>query len=143
MYLHGLGILHGSISPVGEMENSINPYADVWCVQSNILITQDGQACLGDFAIAGAFVRPYMYYRSETLRYMAPERFSARGTPLLVDGSSKESDVYSVAMISFSVRTLLETILLLETTVPFQSGPHRGIAISWECDGYDHRYSCR
>jgi len=53
----------------------------------------------------------------ETLRYMAPERTKNDGDAYLLTDPSKESDIYSLAMTSFSVRTSLETILLLDTIV--------------------------
>jgi len=99
MHLHGSGILHGSISPVGELKDQMNPHADARRVQNNILITRDGQACLGDFAIAGTFTWiSYEFYQQETLRYMAPECI-----PDGVKHPSRGSDVYSLAMASFSV----------------------------------------
>ena len=93
----------------------MNPHADARRTQNNILITRDGQACLGDFTIAGAFVCSYGYHQLETLRHMAPERFSDRGT-FLVGGSSRTSDVYSLAMTSFSVRTSFGNPLPLDTS---------------------------
>ena len=73
--------------------------------QNNVLITRDGQACLGDFGIAGAFRVLYVSACDlETLRYMAPERHPAGApTHLEMTGPSKESDVYSLALTSFSV----------------------------------------
>ena len=66
--------------------------------QNNILITQDGQACLGEFWITGAFRDLYFNtHELGTLQYMAPECFSPE------IWSPKESDVYSLAMTSFSV----------------------------------------
>jgi serine/threonine protein kinase len=93
----------------------------------NILITRDGQACLGDFGIAGAF-KDFAYHdnKLETLRYMAPERLL--GAPAM-NGPSRESDVYSLAMTSFKVFPLLRTILLVDTIIPLPSGPHGDIAI--------------
>jgi len=46
-----------------------------------------------------------MYWRNqqETLRYMAPECITVRGVNFSLGGLSKESDVYSLAMTSFSV----------------------------------------
>ena len=81
-------------------------HTDAQCVQNNILLTQDGQMCLGDFAIAGMFTMgrfSFEDYQPETLRYIAPERIS-RSTSSPVAGPTKESDVYSLAMTSFSVR---------------------------------------
>ena len=65
--------------------------------------------CLGDFAIAGMFtLSPFSFkdYQPETLRYMAPERASNDIHSSVVD-PTKESDVYSFAMTSFSVCTYL------------------------------------
>ena len=72
------------------------------------MITQDGQACLADFGITGA-LRGFTYhdYKLRTLRYMAPERLPLEDLPAdylpTIDGPSKESDVYSLAMTSFMV----------------------------------------
>jgi len=60
---------------------------------------------------------------------MAPERISDRDAPFQVGRSSKVSDVYSLAMTSFSVCTLLDTILRLETIISLRLGPRRGIAL--------------
>jgi len=49
-----------------------------------------------------------LYYQPEALQYVAPERFSYESSVFLVAGPSKESDVYSFAMASFSVRTSFE-----------------------------------
>jgi len=105
MYLRGLGILHGSVTPVGRTREGVDPQADARCPQNNILITQDGQACLGDFGIAGAFGDLwYDNLKLGTIRYMAPEQFL--GEYILsepIRSPSKESDVYSLAMTSFAV----------------------------------------
>jgi len=45
------------------------------------------------------------YYQPEALRYMAPERFLWENYSFVVRGPSKESDIYAVAMTSFSVCT--------------------------------------
>ena len=74
--------------------------------QNNILITEDGQPCLGEFGITGSFQSLHFYaYELETLRYMAPESFLFPDSPNYPKstGLSKESDVYSVAMTSFTV----------------------------------------
>ena len=72
-------------------------------VQGNILITPNGNACLGDFGIAGAFAWFWDYsYRPKlgTARYMAPEQFANDND---VKFASKESDIYSLTMTSFTV----------------------------------------
>jgi len=55
--------------------------------------------------------------QQETLRYVAPEWITIRHATLRLGGRSKESDVYSLAMTSFSVCPLSETVLLLDTIV--------------------------
>ena len=71
--------------------------------QGNILITPDGNACLGDFGIRSAFATLWWYsFRPKlgTARYMAPEQFDHNSS---VRFASKESDIYSLAMTSFTV----------------------------------------
>ena len=74
--------------------------------QKNIFITQDGQACLAEFGIMGAFPALYFRaYRLGSLRYTPPERFSSDGWERDPNRHSREGDVYSLAMTSFSVRS--------------------------------------
>lgn len=98
----------------------MSPQVDAWYVQSNILITRDGQACLGDFGIAGAFGDLwYDNLKLGTVRYMAPEQFL--GDYILsgpIRGPSKESDVYSLAMTSFAVCYSLYSILVFNIFTP-------------------------
>ncbi|KAF9649102.1 kinase-like protein [Thelephora ganbajun] len=82
-YLHGQDISHGCIAP------------------GNILITQDGRVCLGDFGISGGFSDlSFTRFKLGTARYVAPERLDSLNSP-----PSKQSDVYSLAMTSFTVLT--------------------------------------
>jgi len=72
-------------------------------VQDNILITRDGNACLGDFGVTNELANLYhRKFKLRTARYMAPERFDDDDD---VDLASKESDIYSLAMSSFTVRS--------------------------------------
>jgi len=59
----------------------------------------------------------YMFHQEETLRYMAPECITVDRVIFRPGGPSKESDVYSLAMTSFSVCPLLETVPLLDAIV--------------------------
>ncbi|KAF9643697.1 kinase-like protein [Thelephora ganbajun] len=82
-YLHDQDISHGCIAP------------------GNILITQDGRACLGDFGILGGFGDlSFTRFKLGTARYVALEQVS-----LLKSSPSKKSDVYSLAVTSFTVLT--------------------------------------
>jgi len=72
-------------------------------IQGNILITPDGNACLGDFGIGGVLAQLGLHSfwpKLGTARYIAPERFSLDDR---VEYSSKASDIYSLAMTSFTV----------------------------------------
>ena len=72
--------------------------------QNNILITQDGQACLGEFGVTTSF--PFfgiVAYELQTAQYMAPECVSWQLGGQEPNRHSKESDVYSLAVTSFSV----------------------------------------
>ncbi|KAF9642387.1 kinase-like protein [Thelephora ganbajun] len=82
-YLHGQDISHGCIAP------------------GNILITQDGRACIGDFDILGGFSDlSFTRFKLGTARYMALEQVNP-----LKRSPSKKNDVYSLAMTSFTVLT--------------------------------------
>ena len=95
-------------------------------VKNNILITRDGRACLGDFGIVGAFgALSFPKFKLGTARYMALERLTCLG-----GSPSKKSDIYSLAMTSFTVcsspvvkQTGIDTISLSIL------GPDKGIAI--------------
>lgn len=82
-HLHGLELAHGCIAP------------------GNILVTRDGRACIGDFGIVGAFADlSFPRFKLGTARYMAVERLDFFGS-----APSMKSDVYSLAMTSFTVLT--------------------------------------
>jgi len=80
-------------------------HVDTSYVQDNILITRDGNTCLADFGITYEFAyEDFRMFKLRTARYMAPERFHR--TELdnnCINPASKESDVYSLAMTSFTV----------------------------------------
>lgn len=103
MYLHGLGILHGNITPVGKPKERVSRVL-IDDAQNNVLINLDGEACLGEFGITGAFRRfePHAYELG-TILYIAPEFFFWGALAAETSWPSKESDVYSLAMTSFSV----------------------------------------
>ena len=76
-------------------------YIDERYVKGNILITRDAQACLDDSGVIGCFGDPsFPRFKLGTARYMALERLDLTG-----GSPSIKSDVYSLAMTSFTVRS--------------------------------------
>ena len=78
--------------------------------QGNILITEEGDGCLGDFGITGIITDPTVAEPGSTtiskpgaVRYMAPELLSPSQFGLTNRNPSKESDVYSLAMTAYEV----------------------------------------
>ena len=87
MHLHGLGILHGNITPVGKPRDKRVHTLMPNNAQNNILVTRDGQACVGEFGITGAFWGVWVSAcELTTLRYMAPERFTSKAPANLRTG---------------------------------------------------------
>jgi len=97
-------------------------------IQGNILITEDGQPCLGEFGITGSFQRfNYYFYELETLRYMAPESFLFPHFPdTKTTGPLKESDVYSLALTSFTVCSSVANHLAVWCNLPLTIRSLRG-----------------
>ena len=84
-----------------ELTSLSTPCADVLRVKGNILVTRDGRACLGDFGIVAAFGDlSFPRFKLGTARYMALERLNLSNAP-----PSAKSDIYSLAMTSFTVRS--------------------------------------
>ena len=93
--------MHGDINPVSDERGvQIVICDDARCVQGNILITEEGNACLGVFGVKSIINDPAVVEQGSAItptpgvvRYMAPELLN----PSQFGGSSKESDVYSLA----------------------------------------------
>jgi len=90
-YLHARHVVHSGITP------------------GNILITEEGAACLGDFGITGTITDPTVVSRETPTtkpgasRYMAPELLYPRQFGLKNSNPSKESDIYSFSMTAYKV----------------------------------------
>ena len=87
--------------------------ADILTVQGNILIDEDGVARLGDFGIAAVISDPTIVEQSGTttsasgvVRYKAPELLYPLQFNLKNSNPTKESDIYSFAMVSYEVCSL-------------------------------------
>ena len=81
---------------------------DVCSLQGNILITDGGVACLGDFGITGVITDPTVMesgsittFEPDVVRYMAPELLNPSQFYLANSNPSKESDIYSLAMTTY------------------------------------------
>ena len=79
-------------------------------VQGNILITEEGDACLGDFGVAAILTDPSVVERDSTttakkgaVHYMSPELLNPPRFGLERSNHSKESDVFSFAMTTYEV----------------------------------------
>ena len=81
-------------------------------VQGNILIADGGTVRLGDFGVTGVITNPAVMepYGTTTskrgvVRYMAPEVLNPPQFSLPNSNPLKESDVYSLAMTAYEVRS--------------------------------------
>jgi len=79
-------------------------------VQGNILITEEGKACIGDFEITGIITNPAFadIYATTTcqrgfLRYMAPEQVDPMRFKRANTNPTKEMDIHSFAMTVYEV----------------------------------------
>ncbi|KAF9644351.1 kinase-like protein [Thelephora ganbajun] len=116
-YLHSLDIVHSDINP------------------GNILVTEEGVACLADFGISGIVTDPSVVAPGSTttskgglVRYMAPEQMNPSRFGRANSNPSKESDVHSLAMTAYEVTF---SCLTVGTAKDFLllSGPHGDQAI--------------
>jgi len=99
--------------------------------QENILITPNGQACLGEFGITGTFLHfDSRDHQLGIIRYIAPECDPLGFQAPKRSDPSEESDVYSLALTSFSVRSSITDYHTVppETIHPLRSGPRWAIA---------------
>ena len=83
---------------------------NVRSIQGNILITDGGVACLGDFGITGLITDHTVMepgspeiYNPSPIRYVAPELLNPSQFSLVNSNPSKESDIYSLAMTAYEV----------------------------------------
>ncbi|KAF9646903.1 kinase-like protein [Thelephora ganbajun] len=91
-YLHSKDIVHGGINP------------------ENILISEQGTACIGDFGITGIISDPLVTGEHGTtacqrgiVRYMAPEQVAPGMFGLENSNAVKATDVHSFAMTAYEV----------------------------------------
>ena len=114
-------MVHGDLKGVGDFRKTRFTTSLTERAQPNILINNDKSAILCDFGLASITADAESAHASTvnsagSIRWMAPERLS------IFDGNSepvpdairvtKESDMYSLAMVVIEVRTLPRRLML-------------------------------
>jgi serine/threonine protein kinase len=110
---------------------------NVYSVQGNILITEEGVARLADVGILGIITDPSVVAPGRTttskpgfVRYMAPEQMDPTRFNRETSNPSKESDVHSLAMTAYEVCSPASLVGTAENFPPLL-GPHGDPAIHW------------
>jgi len=93
------------------VSSRVGAFTDPRRIQGNILITEEGNARLGDYGITGVITDPTVVEPGSTttskagtvVRYMAPELLNPSQFSLTNSNPSKESDVFSFAMTTYEV----------------------------------------
>lgn len=104
-YLHSQFVVHGDLKAVCLHYRDIRTPFLTLTPQANILIAQDGSACLADFGLSRVKYETTKLFKPDkrrqiaigTVRWMAPEQLD--GHP-----ASRSSDIYSFAMTIIEVR---------------------------------------
>jgi len=105
-------------------------------VQGNILITEEGIACLGGVGVTGAIADPEVELDSmatdsepPAVRYMAPELQDPKNALSNTRRNiTKECDIYSLAMVAFEVfLPILRPLVLMN--ISLWQGPLRCLAV--------------
>ena len=110
-YLHSLDIVHGGVNPVSKQTSlTVRPRSRGFRAQGNVLITDNGRACIGDFQIAAIITDPEVKAQCQTtmcrrgiVRYMAPEQVDPRRVGQPNSNPTKATDVHSLAMTAYEV----------------------------------------
>ena len=138
-YLHSQNVVHGDLKGVGESHKMCFVMSFTTYTQPNVLIDDNKNAVLCDFGLTSITVDAGSPHASPvnnagSIRWMAPERLSIfdpndPDDPDVVPVGvrvTKESDMYSLAMVVIEVRPMP---LRLEF-----SSPRRGLRIRYSQD---------
>jgi serine/threonine protein kinase len=126
-YLHENSVIHGDLKPVSR-PSFVQAISDAGKKQSNVLIDENGIACLCDFGLSrkstGQTVVPKVISNQEppfagTVKYMSPEQMELGIT-------DKKSDIYSFGMTIYEARGdyLYADLSYMFRTRYFQVTPH-------------------
>lgn len=104
--------MHGDLKGAGQLHTTYSPTSLTVHAQPNILINNDKNAVLCDFGLASITADAESAHASTvnsagSIRWMAPERlsiFDGNSEPTHPSRVTKESDMYSLAMVVVEVR---------------------------------------
>ena len=105
--------MHSDVNPVRFGLVLRSRRADVHSVQRNLLIDEEDTVRVGDFGIKGVITDPTVVEPGTAttssepgvVRYMAPELINPSQFNLMKGNPTKESDVYSLAITTYEVRS--------------------------------------
>ena len=118
------------------MEDAYHAHANFYSIQANILVNQNGRACLADFGLLTIELDPTdttpsnSFQGGGTIRWMGPELFYPEKLGLTGRRPTKPSDCYALGMVAYEV---------LSGKVPFHHYKYyKGIAAIWRILNGEH-----
>ena len=102
-------MIHGDLKGVGLLDSSPLPISNTPHVKANILIDENGHACLADFGLAtiisgtSSFGSSSQFTHGGTCRWMSPELFHPEDFGLDDSRRTKFSDCYALGMVMYEV----------------------------------------
>jgi serine/threonine protein kinase len=106
MYMHGQEIIHGDLKGVRVLSLS-TPSTNSRCPKANILINNDGHACISDFSLLTVTSDPQTFLSSciegGTTPWMSPELLDPESFGLEKSRPTRESDRYALGMVFYEV----------------------------------------
>ena len=107
--MHGEGIVHGDLKGVGAEVLKPHHFFSDLILKANILINQDGCACLADFSLTTIISDPVYPTTSNvsaaagTTRWMSPECLNPVQFGIMDSRPTKDSDCYALGMVILEV----------------------------------------
>ena len=102
-------MVHGDLKGVGLLDSSPLPISNTSHVKANILIDENGHACLADFGLVtiisgtSSFGSSSQFAHGGTCRWMSPELFHPENFGLDHSRRTKYSDCYALGMVMYEV----------------------------------------
>jgi len=105
--MHDVGVVHGDLKGVRFQTLFTPPRTQLTCSQANILINNDGHACLADFSLLTIATDQSTIISSciegGTIQWMSPELIDPESFGLEKTRPTKESDCYALGMVIHEV----------------------------------------